>query len=347
MKLEGTLDAFSLPDIFQLLSFTRKTGGLHLRTSSAEGVIWFTDGTVTGASSDTTRQSLARRIVATTDIEEDALVSAVEMAVEHPATGVTRALIDAGVLTAEAIAGPARELTVDAVFDLLRRPEGSFSFEVDESNADDVGVVLSVEELVVETTKRGEGWDAVASIIPSPTAVLAMPVVPPADTTLNRDEWSLLALTDGRRSVADVVELAGTGQYTAVTNLAALVARGLLEVREASGDDLLGLQRRLAMLAPLETAAFDPVTTVRIVPAGDNRTDVVPARDEPFLPRRKPAYIDGVDTADDDEGNVVSLPTQRIGDNGEELPDHMGMLERDAGVDRSLMLRLIAGVRGL
>ena len=31
MKLEGSLDAFSLPDIFQLLSFTKKSGGLHLR----------------------------------------------------------------------------------------------------------------------------------------------------------------------------------------------------------------------------------------------------------------------------------------------------------------------------
>ena len=31
MRLEGTLDAFSLPDIFQLLSFTKKTGALHLR----------------------------------------------------------------------------------------------------------------------------------------------------------------------------------------------------------------------------------------------------------------------------------------------------------------------------
>ena len=26
MKLEGSLDAFSLPDVFQLLSFTKKSG---------------------------------------------------------------------------------------------------------------------------------------------------------------------------------------------------------------------------------------------------------------------------------------------------------------------------------
>ncbi|MCZ3387033.1 MAG: DUF4388 domain-containing protein, partial [Actinomycetia bacterium] len=30
MKLEGSLDAFSLPDVFQLLSLTKKSGGLHL-----------------------------------------------------------------------------------------------------------------------------------------------------------------------------------------------------------------------------------------------------------------------------------------------------------------------------
>lgn len=346
MKLEGTLDAFSLPDIFQLLSFTKKTGGLHLSTSSAEGVVWFCDGSVTGASSDTTRQSLARRIVATTEVDDDALLAAVARATGEEPTGVVTSLVEAGAVTAAAAEPAARELTVDAVFDMLRRPEGDFAFQVDEVNIDDVGVVLTVDALIVETTKRGEGWDAVASIIPSPTAVLAMPVVPPTETTLSRDEWSLLALTDGRRSVADVVELAGTGQYTAVTKLAALVARGLLEVRDASGDDLLGLQRRLAMLAPLETQVFEPVPTrVRIVPAGDERADVVPAREEPFLPRRKPTFSEGAD--------VVSLPAPRDGSNihingeGTTELDHTALLERDHGVDRSLMLRLIAGVRGL
>ena len=39
MKLEGSLDAFSLPDMFQLLSFTKKTGGsawpMTARTASS------------------------------------------------------------------------------------------------------------------------------------------------------------------------------------------------------------------------------------------------------------------------------------------------------------------------
>jgi hypothetical protein len=39
VKLEGSLDAFSLPDIFALLSMTKKTGGLHLRRDGAHGVV--------------------------------------------------------------------------------------------------------------------------------------------------------------------------------------------------------------------------------------------------------------------------------------------------------------------
>ena len=63
VKLEGSLDAFSLPDIFQLLSFTKKSGGLHLRRAATHGCVHFRDGAVTGATSDDGRQALARRIL--------------------------------------------------------------------------------------------------------------------------------------------------------------------------------------------------------------------------------------------------------------------------------------------
>ena len=62
MRLEGTLDAFSLPDIFQLLSYTKKTGALHLRRDALHGVVHLRDGAVTGGRSDVSRQALASQI---------------------------------------------------------------------------------------------------------------------------------------------------------------------------------------------------------------------------------------------------------------------------------------------
>src|SRR3954466_15245807 len=78
MRLEGTLDAFSLPDIFQLLSFTKKTGALHLRRTGLHGVVHFASGSVTGASSDEARRGLARRLAGAGAASDEALTAAVE-----------------------------------------------------------------------------------------------------------------------------------------------------------------------------------------------------------------------------------------------------------------------------
>ena len=89
-----------------------------------------------------------------------------------------------------------------------------------------------------------------------------MPVVLPADPEVSREEWSLLALVDGRRSVTELVDLTGSGQYAVVSTLAALVQRGLLEVRPESGeadDHVAVVVRRQRLLAPLEDAPFVPV----------------------------------------------------------------------------------------
>ncbi|MEP6853298.1 MAG: DUF4388 domain-containing protein [bacterium] len=51
------MESFPLPEVFQLLTAIRKTGGLHLCRGSQPGPIRLVEGTVSGASSDTTRQS--------------------------------------------------------------------------------------------------------------------------------------------------------------------------------------------------------------------------------------------------------------------------------------------------
>ncbi len=119
--------------------------------------------------------------------------------------------------TAHCVQRLALEQTVDAVFDLLRWPNGDFAFGMGEENPDEVGLVVPAEQIVGEATTRRESWEALSRLIPSPDVVLTMPVVLPENTTLERDEWALLALIDGTRSVGDLVEVSGAGQYTVVS----------------------------------------------------------------------------------------------------------------------------------
>jgi hypothetical protein len=400
MKLEGSLDAFSLPDIFQLLSFTKKTGGLHLAHDGADGVVYVAGGQVTGASADSSRQPLARRLVGSGTVDDDALTAAVESAAAGEGIGVVRSLLEAGAVDADLLRQAATDQAVDAVFDLLRWRDGDFAFVVDETNPDDVGVELSVESVLADAHARHATWDTVSQVVPSPRAVLAMPVVLPDDPKVSREEWSLLALVDGRRTVSELVDLTGSGQYAVVSTLAALVERGLLEVHDedaADDDHVAVVLRRQRLLSPLEGQPFVPVTNgVEDVDVPDGRTDnggaaagaaagttlevpletadpelvpaaadgpvmlggahvpqdVVPPRPEPFLPRRQadfeeresapvsrhvPTPVGPADSVGQVVGATATSPD----------PAAASVIERDPSVNRSLMLRLIAGVRGL
>jgi hypothetical protein len=372
VRLEGSIDAFSLPDIFSLLSMTKKTGGLHLRRENAHGVVWFTTGALTGGASDVSRQSLARRLVGAGVVEDDALQAAIER-VNGEDLGVVRALQQAGAVDEGVLHEIASEHVVDTVFDLLRWADGDFAFVVDEANPDDVGVSRQVDDVVSEGRRRLESWGAVAATVPSPQTVLSLAPSPDGDLQLSRDEWSLLALVDGRRTVGEIVALCGRGDFSVVSSLADLVSRGLLRTDES--DSVSALLRRHELLARLEGAPAtvatppaaaqprpEPVAAAEPVVAEDldeddedepaaqapvtklpttprtpaQRTEVTPQRPEPFLPSRKPEHPEPPHP-------VVAA----VAGGAAAAPAASTYIERDPSVNKSLLLRLIAGVRGL
>jgi hypothetical protein len=339
VKLEGSLDAFSLPDIFQLLSFTKKTGGLHLAHDGSDGVVFFAGGQVTGASSDSSRQPLARRLVGSGTVSDDALSAAVGAASAGDGVGVVRALLEHQAVDADLLRRAATDQSVDAVFDLLRWESGDFAFVMDEPNPDDVGVTLAVETVLEDAEGRRVSWEAVSQLVPSSGAVLAMPVVLTADPQVTREEWSLLALVDGRRSVTDLVDLTGSGQYAVVSTLAALVGRGLLEVRPAPGsqtdddaeDHVAVVVRRQKLLAVLEGEPFVPTPAALLGTAGPDTVvpeaeaaeavaPEVPAPAEPVGPATTLVSVESdsgsqvqADDADDDSDGDRQLATASTG----------------------------------
>jgi hypothetical protein len=367
-------------------------------------VVFFASGQVTGASADGSRQPLARRLVGSGAVGDEALAAAVEAATNGDGLGVVRALLDAGAVDEGLLRQAATDQAVDAIFDLLRWRSGDFAFVMDESNPDDVGVRLAIESVLADAEARTSTWETVSQVVPSSKALLAMPVVLPADPAVSREEWSLLALVDGRRSVGELVDLTGSGQYAVVSTLAALVQRGLLEVRtdDSDGADHVAVVvRRQQLLAPLEGQPFTPVVekapAAEDVAAGGDEVadavgeavevaqpdepvdekdlvtasasasaegqpamlggahvpqDVVPPRPEPFLPRRQAEFDETAGSPAVRPVHVQAGPSATVGEViGATVtapdPDSTSVIERDPNVNRSLMLRLIAGVRGL
>ena len=417
MNLEGTLDAFGLPDVVALLAGTGKTGGLALRCAQGpghvQGVVWFREGRISGASSDRARASLVRRVVGSGAVDDAALRHAVQRATGG-GTGVARALLDSGAVDPDLLRQAASEQAVDAVFDLLRWQSGDFGFDAALSDPDDVGISLDPADVLAEARARAEAWARLEALVPSQDSVLSLPVVLEADPQVTRDEWALLALVDGRRRVRDLVELTGCGQFAVTTTLAQLVSRGLVHVSAdgSAQDHVTVVERRLALLSAVEEGpeADETEEQVAEMPSGPGahgmsaaealaaarraqglgtaagpgvplpgrqRHEVVPPRPEPFLPGRRPehpepAYAEHAPTAPAPTASPapVAAPSPGLGGAGlggssmggrgtaavvegstaRALAEHVdaeSAIERDPHVNRSLLLRLIAGVRGL
>jgi hypothetical protein len=372
MTLEGSLDAFSLPDIFQLLSFTKKTGALHITGAAAKGVVHFAAGSVTGAASDVSRQSLGRRLVGSGLLDDAALATVLESVANDPALGLGKAAHDAGVVDDGVLHEQVVEQATDAVFDLLRWTRGDFAFLADEPNPDDLGVSLNVEEVIAEGRRRLEEWESLTKAVPAPDAVVSVVLKPAADATeLTAEEWAMLALADGHRTVADLVRLTGRGEFATVRTLAALVDRKLVAIRRGdtdANDSVAALLRRQAELSRLEgrpepvAPAAEPVAepapaapvaeapAAPIAPAAPARPeavpDVVPQRPEPLVARR-PEFPEEPVAAPRRAAAAVRTTTETDGSAAVATETVSALIERDPSVNKSLLLRLIAGVRGL
>ena len=236
--LKGSLDDFSLPDIFRLVSFAHRTGRLEVVRRAGSGEIFFRDGQVYFARSSLSREPLGQKLVRAGLLTEGQLNKALDV---HAQTGerVGDVLVSSGLVDAEQIESAVRQQIEDAAFDLLRWDLGEFTWEADATMAVEVPIAVSVENLIVEASRRLDELEVIKRKIPSPQAVLRMASTPPegaAEINITPDEWRALVLVDGARTVAEIGANIGLGELDAMKLLHGLAAAGLVELHPEAGS---------------------------------------------------------------------------------------------------------------
>ena len=367
--LEGDLSDFTLPEILKLLAFTSKTGRLHLRRDGTLGRIEVGAGRVQAASADAAHLPLARRLVGRGLLDTDTLQALTDGRDELPTDlELAQALVDADVGAADAVASAVRAQSVDAVFDLLRWTEGQFRFAVEDvPSTGPLAVDHDLDELLEQAQERLERWADIHERTGPGDASVS--VTSPADTSveIDADAWQLIGLADGSRTIDELVQLTGRGQFDTRSTLVELADRGLVafgtEERDGTLERLLRAQTALGALEErLATgAAPDPVTQ-------DERSDTLVAE---FDLDALDDLADHGDTSDDadsfddehasDAPNVAAPHTDTPNADTPNAdtsappappapPAPLGRrprLRTDPTVDPALVDRLIDGVRNL
>ncbi|NTU70828.1 MAG: DUF4388 domain-containing protein, partial [Coriobacteriia bacterium] len=261
MALRGNLRDFSLPDVFQLVTFSRKSGVLRiLRADGATGSVWFREGDVFFAQSNWHAELLGERLVRAQRITPAALQRALAVRASEGPDGrrIGRILVEEGFITDEVLEVFVSDQIQESIFDLMRWDEGEFDFDPSAEIADeDIGLSVSIENIIMEGSRRLEEWTRIRKKIPSMDVVFKMATAPGEGTfeiSLKPIEWNLLLLVDGTRTVADLAHSTGRTDFEVARIMYGLFSAGLLEF--ASDDEVVRLrserETREAALAEID-----------------------------------------------------------------------------------------------
>ena len=244
MALEGNLKDFSLEDMFRLLASGDKTGTLYMERDDAEGKVCFKKGRVFFASSNWNRESLGRRLVKAGVISEKQLRQALGLQKiqkkEKANRRLGQILVDEGYLDSKVLEDFIQEQINDTLFDLFRWEQGELRFEANETCEDeDIGISVSVENTIMEASRRLELWSKIRERIPSLDTRFIMASAPgdkSMEIHLKPKEWMLLCFLHGGRTVRELTELTGYNDFETAKILYGMFAAGLIE-KLASPDE--------------------------------------------------------------------------------------------------------------
>jgi hypothetical protein len=96
MSLVGRLEDLALPDIFQIISLSKKTGTLVVRSRKGTGMVVFKDGQVIQAASDIIREPLGNILVSQGMIDSATLTKALDRQKFSPDKPLGMLLVESG-----------------------------------------------------------------------------------------------------------------------------------------------------------------------------------------------------------------------------------------------------------
>jgi hypothetical protein len=295
----GDLGGLPIADFLGFVHHSRLSGVLTVSADGAERSIAFKDGEVRSARSTAACERLGEVAIRLGLATEAQLARAA--ASGRP---LDRALAEEGGLSANDVWKCLHEQLTAVFHGILLSPAGTFAL-VDEDPAEpSAPLSVSTQSLLMEGLRRIDELSLFAARIPGPHAFLRRRD-PQRPVTLRPTEHELLALVDGRRTVAEIATAAHVSEFEATKVLFHLAEAGYLEAVAESSASGVPAERAAAILSGTNALLREVAAAI---PAGAQAPFLAEARaflsdaSNPFA-----ALLGGVALADDGGLDEVAL----------------------------------------
>lgn len=259
MALEGTLEDFSLADIFQLIGIQRKNGILTLKNRDETVTVKFYNGMVIGADSMPKKleDRIGKVLVKTGLITPEQLKEALEKQ-QQTLQKIGYILVDQKYLSREELREALQIQIAQMIYRLFRWHNGEYYFDQKakvDPDSDDSIAPMSAESILMEGIQMIDEWPIIEKKIPNFNMVFR-PAIPVEDLDLNgssedefdalfddtkqeseasekirlsKEEAEVFRLLNGTNSVADVIESSKQGEFHTCKALFDLLERKIIE----------------------------------------------------------------------------------------------------------------------
>ena len=233
MSLKGNLESFHCATILQLLCSESKTGVVQLKNGPYEIKIIFKQGNIIYAQEMGKKDRLSQTLVKNGIISSEQLQECLSKAREKNIP-LGSYLVNKGYISRETLV---RFVSVQ-VEEILYAPflwkKGTFEYKSVGFNLDGmIAVNLNVMKIILEGSRRIDEMSIVRKLIPSDELIFkASAKGGRGSLKLNSNEWRILSLNDGVRTVREVIHKSGYDEFAVYRLLNSLNASGLIEKSE-------------------------------------------------------------------------------------------------------------------
>ena len=234
--LSGDLAAFGLADIFTLLGMAKKTGALRLTRAAETRSLYWEQGEIVFARSNSVRDSLGNFLVRKGIITPEQ--NAVSASKIDETTRHGKVLVRMGFVTADQLLWAVKQQVLEIVYSLFHWRGGFFEFMEGEADSKEkITLSMSTTKIVMEGIHRLDEWGKIRATFPDDGIVLEPAGTPEqvaARPDLGADEKTVFPLIDGSRSLGEIANLARLGEFEVYSSLFNLVSAGAARVRGAA-----------------------------------------------------------------------------------------------------------------
>ncbi len=244
VSLQGNLDSFKLPEVLTFLSTTRKSGTLSLTSESKASYVYFDAGALVFAASDQASLRLGELLLRRKKISGEQFAR-LDTLMQNDGGRFGQIAVQQGVLSEEQLRDFLKIQVSEILFDAFVWKGGLFSF-TDEMTLPPYATTISVDlsNLIMEGARRIDEWEQCVRLLPDESVAFRVVSSPETEKiTLSLDEWKILFLINGQRTLADLCQ-ESDDPFHVYRVVYGLLANKLIEAVPAPlGDDSGGVAR--------------------------------------------------------------------------------------------------------